>query len=97
MIIAQAEPADLSAVLAMRYEASAWLADIGVDQWRRHWPTKDAMVERIGDNIQAGETWMVRDHQNHLAATVAPRYLRRPRVMDTRRDRAAGCGDDGDA
>lgn len=71
MIIAPAKPDDLSAVLAMRYEASAWLADIGIDQWRHHWPTKDTMVERIGASIQAGETWMARDHQDQIAATVA--------------------------
>jgi GNAT superfamily N-acetyltransferase len=71
MIITQANDDDLSAVLAMRYEASAWLAEIGIDQWRHHWPNKDAMVERVGASIQAGETWMVRDDQDQLAATVA--------------------------
>lgn len=71
MIITQATDNDLAAVLAMRYEASAWLAEIGIDQWRHHWPNKDAMVERVGASIQAGETWMVRDDQEHLAATVA--------------------------
>lgn len=71
MIIQPARPDDLSAVLAMRYEASAWLAEIGIDQWRHHWPNKDAMVERVGASIQTGETWMVRDDDEHLAATVA--------------------------
>ena len=71
MIIARACPDDLSPVLAMRYEASAWLSELGVDQWRQHWPNRDAMVERVGASIQAGETWMVRDDRDDIAATVA--------------------------
>lgn len=71
MIIEHATIDDLPAILAMRAEASAWLADQGVDQWATAWPTPEAQSDRILSSIRAGETWMVRDDDGATAATVA--------------------------
>jgi GNAT superfamily N-acetyltransferase len=69
--IAPAAPGDLDTILAMRAEASTWLATKGIDQWRSAWPTQEAMTARITASIAAGETWMVRDDDGTVAATVA--------------------------
>ncbi|HEX6500175.1 MAG TPA: GNAT family N-acetyltransferase [Micromonosporaceae bacterium] len=67
------EPAtldDLPVIIAMREEASQWLAERGIDQWREPWPNAEAQAERIAASIKAGETWMVRG-DGAIAATVA--------------------------
>ncbi|WP_405070391.1 GNAT family N-acetyltransferase [Kribbella sp. NBC_01510] len=71
MIIEQATIDDLPAILAMRQEASDWLAKQGINQWAAAWPTPEAQSERILSSIRAGETWMVRDNDGATAATVA--------------------------
>lgn len=71
MIIEQATIDDLPAILAMRQEASDWLAKQGINQWAAAWPTPEAQSERILSSIRAGETWMVRDEDGATAATVA--------------------------
>jgi GNAT superfamily N-acetyltransferase len=72
VIIEPATVGDLPVIIAMRAEASEWLRALGVDQWRDPWPTYDAMVKRIGDSIEDGETWMIRDQAGGVvAATVA--------------------------
>jgi RimJ/RimL family protein N-acetyltransferase len=71
VIIEQATLADLPVILAMRTEASAWLAERGIDQWTGAWPTPEAQTDRILSSIRAGETWMVRDDNEATAATVA--------------------------
>jgi hypothetical protein len=67
----QATIDDLPVILAMRQEASDWLAKQGIDQWAAAWPTPEAQSERILSSIRAGETWMVRDDAGATAATVA--------------------------
>jgi predicted N-acetyltransferase YhbS len=71
VIIEQATIDDLPAILAMRQEASDWLAKQGINQWAAAWPTPEAQSERILSSIRAGETWMVRDNDGSTAATVA--------------------------
>ncbi|TDO45882.1 acetyltransferase (GNAT) family protein [Kribbella sp. VKM Ac-2527] len=71
MIIEQATIDDLPVILAMRQEASDWLAKQGINQWAAAWPTPEAQSERILSSIRAGETWMVRDDDGATAATVA--------------------------
>ncbi|MGC9670843.1 N-acetyltransferase family protein [Planosporangium sp. 12N6] len=71
MIIEPATLDDLPTITAMREEASAWLRERGIDQWREPWPTYDAMVERTAASIRAGETWMARDDSGATTATVA--------------------------
>jgi predicted N-acetyltransferase YhbS len=71
VIIEQATIDDLPAILAMRQEASDWLAKQGINQWAAAWPTPEAQSERILSSIRAGETWMVRDNDGATAATVA--------------------------
>lgn len=76
------EPAtldDLPVIIAMREEASRWLAERGIDQWREPWPNAEAQAERIAASIKAGETWMVRD-QGATAATVALDEYADPRL-----------------
>jgi GNAT superfamily N-acetyltransferase len=79
MIITPAEPEDVQLIMDMREEASSWLRDRGVEQWREPWPTHDAMADRIIGSIAAGETWMVRD-RDHTAATVALDSFADPRL-----------------
>jgi hypothetical protein len=62
---------DRRVILAMRQEASDWLAKQGIDQRAAACPIPEAQSERILTSIRAGETWMVRDDQGATAATVA--------------------------
>ena len=71
MIITPACPEDLAVILAMRQEASDWLHARGIDQWRRPWPNREAMLNRIAASIAAGETWMIYDDSGNAAATIA--------------------------
>lgn len=71
MIIEQATIDDVPTILAMRSDASAWLAERGIDQWASAWPTPEAQTGRILSSIRADETWMVRDDDGATAATVA--------------------------
>ncbi|WP_020579870.1 GNAT family N-acetyltransferase [Actinopolymorpha alba] len=68
----------------MRTEASEWLAEIGIDQWRQPWPTHEAMAERCAASIRAGETWMVRDDEGATAATVTLDTYADPQLWTTR-------------
>jgi predicted N-acetyltransferase YhbS len=80
VIIEQATIEDLPVILAMRQEASDWLAQQGIDQWATAWPTPQAQSERILSSIRAGETWMVRDGNEATAATVALDTFSDPRL-----------------
>ncbi|GAB2664444.1 GNAT family N-acetyltransferase [Kribbella swartbergensis] len=71
MIVEQATIEDLPVILAMRTEASQWLAKRGIDQWAVAWPNPEAQSERILSSIRAGETWMIRTNNGDTAATVA--------------------------
>jgi GNAT superfamily N-acetyltransferase len=82
VIIEPGRATDLPTVLAMREEASQWLAERGVDQWREPWPTEEAQEARILASIRAGETWMVRDTDGATAATVALDEYADPRLWD---------------
>lgn len=80
MIIEPANISDVPTIVAMRKEASTWLAERGVDQWRKPWPNYDAMVERTEKSVHAGETWMVRASPDATVATVALDALADPRL-----------------
>lgn len=71
MIVEQATIEDLPVILAMRAEASEWLAKRGVEQWAVAWPNPEAQSERILSSIRAGETWMIRTDDGETAGTVA--------------------------
>jgi hypothetical protein len=58
-------------ILAMRQEASDWLAKKGIRQWAVAWPNPEAQSDRILSSIRAGGTWMVRTEDDQTAATVA--------------------------
>ncbi|MFE3860659.1 GNAT family N-acetyltransferase [Streptomyces goshikiensis] len=62
MIIENATPDDLTALLAFREEAAAWLSALGSDQWRRPYP-----ADRLLKTIESGTVFMLRDE----GATVA--------------------------
>lgn len=64
MIITRATPDDLPHLLQYRNEASDWLADRGIDQWRNAFPP-----DHILASIKAGAVFMVRDGVR-TAATV---------------------------
>lgn len=74
MIIGIATRAHLATIVAMRDEASTWLAERGIDQWRKPWPDHDAMADRIAASIDAGETWMVHDDSEVIATVAIDRY-----------------------
>jgi Acetyltransferase (GNAT) family len=74
MIIGPASRKHLQTIVAMRDEASAWLAEQGIDQWRQPWPNHDAMADRIAASIKAGETWMVHDGGQIIATVAVDRY-----------------------
>ncbi|EDY50022.1 GNAT family N-acetyltransferase [Streptomyces clavuligerus] len=65
MIITRAVPDDLVDLLRYRNEASAWLADRGVDQWRNAFP-----AGHITASIASGTVFMVRTLKGRTAATV---------------------------
>lgn len=59
---------DVGLLVRWREEASRWLAERGIDQWREPWPDHDAMVQRMLASIDAGETWMVLDNGDKVAS-----------------------------
>ncbi|OKI33816.1 GNAT family acetyltransferase [Streptomyces sp. CB03578] len=68
MIIEVATPDDLAKLLAFREEASAWLSELGSDQWRRPYP-----ADRLLATIEAGMVFMVRDgHTTAATITLTP-------------------------
>lgn len=74
MIIGTATRAHLATIVAMRDEASTWLAERGIDQWRKPWPDHDAMADRIAASIDAKETWMVHQDSEVIATVAIDRY-----------------------
>ena len=74
MIIGLATRAHLATIVAMRDEASSWLSDRGIDQWRKPWPDHDAMADRIAASIDAKETWMVHEDSEVVATVAIDRY-----------------------
>ncbi|MFF0186929.1 GNAT family N-acetyltransferase [Streptomyces sp. NPDC005244] len=56
MIIAPAEPHDVTNLLAFREEAAAWLRGLGSDQWSRPYP-----ADKLLATIEAGTVFMLRD------------------------------------
>lgn len=71
LTICPAGPADVDAILALRDDATAWLAGRGIDQWARPWPDERSQRLRIAASCAAGETWMVRRRGGEVIATVA--------------------------
>ncbi|MEV6891007.1 GNAT family N-acetyltransferase [Kribbella sp. NPDC051137] len=80
MIIERADADDLGVILALRTEASEWLAQRGVDQWAVAWPNPEEQNRRILASIEAGETWMVRDENEATMATLALDTFSDPRL-----------------
>lgn len=74
LTITPAGPADLDVILAMRDEASNWLKTKGIDQWTRAWPDDDTQATRILASINAGETWMIHDHDTPAATVAVDHY-----------------------
>ncbi|WJV47875.1 GNAT family N-acetyltransferase [Streptomyces flavofungini] len=64
MRIIPAQPGDVSALLAFRAEAAAWLSRFGTDQWQRPYP-----ADKLLENIRAGTVFMVLD-ADATAATI---------------------------
>ncbi|MEU0433677.1 GNAT family N-acetyltransferase [Streptomyces sp. NPDC006290] len=56
MIIAPAEPHDVTKLLAFREEAATWLRGLGSDQWSRPYP-----ADKLLATIEAGTVFMLRD------------------------------------
>ncbi|MFC9687266.1 hypothetical protein ACFTSF_01900 [Kribbella sp. NPDC056951] len=71
MIIERADADDLGVILALRTEASDWLAQRGINQWAVAWPNPEEQNHRILTSIAAGETWMIRDQNEATMGTVA--------------------------
>ncbi|KUN07443.1 GNAT family acetyltransferase [Streptomyces yokosukanensis] len=68
MIIAPAQPQDVSKLLAFREEAAAWLSRLGTDQWQRPYP-----ADKLLETIEAGTVFMVKDGDTTAATiTVTP-------------------------
>ncbi|MEU2621921.1 GNAT family N-acetyltransferase [Streptomyces sp. NPDC007157] len=68
MIIAPAEPYDVTKLLAFRQEAAAWLRDLGSDQWSRPYP-----ADKLLATIEAGTVFMLRDgHTTAGTITLTP-------------------------
>ncbi|CAM5374951.1 N-acetyltransferase domain-containing protein OS=Streptomyces fumanus OX=67302 GN=GCM10018772_70330 PE=4 SV=1 [Streptomyces fumanus] len=56
MIIVPAEEADLPRLIKFRADASAWLQDLGTDQWAKPFP-----ADHILGSIRRGEVFMIRE------------------------------------
>lgn len=63
----QAEEDDVDAVVGLLNEAGGRLADRGLDQWGRHWMSRD----RIGPMVETGETWLAEEANGVPAVTVS--------------------------
>ncbi|MET9057489.1 GNAT family N-acetyltransferase [Streptomyces antibioticus] len=68
MIIAPAEPHDVTALLTFREDAAAWLRNLGSDQWSRPYP-----ADKLLATIEAGTVFMLRDgHTTAATITLTP-------------------------
>ncbi|MFJ3758853.1 GNAT family N-acetyltransferase [Streptomyces sp. NPDC090080] len=68
MIIAPAEPHDVTKLLAFREDAAAWLRKLGSDQWSRPYP-----ADKLLATIQSGTVFMLRDgHTTAATITLTP-------------------------
>jgi GNAT superfamily N-acetyltransferase len=52
-------PENLSAILGLIEEASAWLSLKGTDQWQRPWPSRRQRDARVRRGLRRGTTWIV--------------------------------------
>ena len=68
-------------------QAAERLASKGIDQWQEPWPTEDLMVEGMLRNIEAGETFIVRDDNDTPAATITVNRYAKPELW-TEEERA---------
>ncbi|MER6678092.1 GNAT family N-acetyltransferase [Streptomyces sp. NPDC000983] len=68
MIVTQAEPHDVTKLLAFREEAAVWLRSLGSDQWSRPYPAAKLLA-----TIEAGTVFMLRDgHATAGTITLTP-------------------------
>lgn len=66
MIIRQAAPEDVPAILELRRERREWLQEMGTDQWSVGL-TDDGFVERVIQSVNDGATWVADDDGEVLA------------------------------
>jgi GNAT superfamily N-acetyltransferase len=60
---------DEDALMGLRIEAEAWLAEAGIDQWRSP-GFRDRALAKWQKDIAEGRTWVVEDSRSDMAATV---------------------------
>ena len=70
MRIRRASPADLPTILRWRQEATAWLAELGSDQWSENSFT-DLFEPRVTQSIANGETWVAEHDDGTPLGTIA--------------------------
>lgn len=71
MYLRQAEPADLELIVRWRRDAADWLAEKGSDQWSDAGLDPQAFRDRVGQSIDAGETWMACTDDGTPVGTIA--------------------------
>ena len=52
-------PENLTAILGLIAEASAWLSLKGTDQWQKPWPSRTQRDARVRHGLQHETTWIV--------------------------------------
>lgn len=67
MKLANARPEHVQLLVDFRTEAAEWLADRGIDQWQKPWPSQQGLVDDIAHSVAAGETWILWDDGNPVA------------------------------
>lgn len=69
--IRQARASDTDSIVALRAEASRWLASIGSDQWSSASIDLEEFRRRVESSIAAGETWVAVDDEDVVVGTIA--------------------------
>ncbi|MET9466602.1 GNAT family N-acetyltransferase [Streptomyces sp. NPDC006544] len=66
MILVRAEEADLPRLLKFRTDASAWLSELGTDQWAKPFPASHILA-----SVRRGEVYLAKEHlEKDAAATI---------------------------
>ncbi|MFI9206417.1 GNAT family N-acetyltransferase [Streptomyces sp. NPDC053048] len=69
LIMREATPSDMPALMGLRIEAEQWLAAAGVDQWRDARTRGPALKKWMAD-IEAGRTWIAVTKADDVLGTV---------------------------
>jgi GNAT superfamily N-acetyltransferase len=72
--VRRADAKDLSTILDMINEASAWLRTKETDQWAQPWPTEAARDARVRRGLRSGDTWLVERHGTPIATVTSRRH-----------------------